>query len=75
MLKVAVRAPFAEGVKVTLIVQLAAIASVLGLTGQVSDSAKSAAFAPFTTIPLMVSAAVPLLVRLIDCAALVVPTF
>jgi len=75
MLRVAVRAPLAAGVKLTLMVQLAVAARVLGLSGQVFDCAKSAAFTPFTTMPLIVSAAVPLFVSVIDCAALVVPIF
>jgi hypothetical protein len=74
MLRVAERAPFADGVKVTLSVQLAVAARVAGLSGQVFDCAKSVAFAPFTVMPLIVSAAVPLFVSVIDCAPLVVPT-
>jgi hypothetical protein len=75
MLRVAERAPFADGVKVTLMMQLAVAARVLGLSGQVEVSAKSAAFAPFTVMPLIVSAAAPLFVRVIVCAELVAPIF
>jgi hypothetical protein len=75
MLTVAVRAPLAAGVKVTLIVQVALAASVLGLMGQVSVSPKSLAFAPLTAMLLNMSAAVPLLVSMIARVALVVPTF
>jgi hypothetical protein len=58
-----------------LIAQLAPDASVLGLMGQVDDSAKSAALVPASAILLIVSAAVPVLVTVIVCDALVVPTF
>lgn len=75
ILTVALREPATEGENVTLIVQLAPDASVAGLSGQLADSAKSAAFVPPTAILLIVSGAVPLLVRVIVCAALVVPTF
>ena len=56
----ALRAPLAEGVKVTLIVQLDPAVSVLGLIGQVFVWAKSPAFVPVKPILLMVKAAVPL---------------
>src|SRR2546425_8303755 len=70
----ALRLPAAVGVKVTEIVQLAPAASVLGLSGQVFVWAKSLAFAPLTATVLIVSAAVPELVSVTFCAALVVPT-
>ena len=71
----ALRPPFAEGVKVTLMMQLTPAASVFGLSGQVFVWAKSPAFAPLSETLVMVSAAVPLLVSVATCAALVVPTF
>ncbi len=71
----ALRDPVADGVKVTLIVQFAPAASVLGLMGQVFVCAKSLAFVPLTVMLVIVSAAVPLLVSVTDLAALVVPTF
>jgi hypothetical protein len=60
---------------VTLIAQLAPDARVLGLMGHVDDSAKSAALVPASAILLIVSDAVPVLVNVIVCDALVVPTF
>ena len=69
------RLPLADGVKVTLIVQLAPAASVLGLMGQVLVCAKSPAFVPATVMLVIVRAAVPLFVSVTDLAALVVPTF
>jgi hypothetical protein len=75
ILTLALRAPAAEGVKSTRIVQLAPAASVLEASGHVVVSAKSAAFVPVTLILLIVSAAVPELVSVTVWAALVVPTF
>ena len=75
MLMLALRLPLADGVKVTLIVQLAPAASVLGLMGQVLVCAKSPAFVPATVMLVIVRAAVPLFVSVTDLAALVVPTF
>src|SRR5262245_50594065 len=71
----ALRVPFTMGENVTLIAQLAPAASVLGLRGQVSASAKSLAFTPLRATVVIVSGAVPLFVSVIVCAALVVPTF
>jgi hypothetical protein len=72
--RLAVRAPVALGVKVTLMVQLLPAARVLGLMGQVLVWAKSPLLVPLIPMLLMVSAAFPLLVRLTVCAALVVFT-
>lgn len=58
----AVRVPVAVGVKVTLIVQVPPVARVEGLMGQLVVCAKSPLFAPVTEMPVMVNAAVPLLV-------------
>jgi hypothetical protein len=74
MLTAAVRVPAAVGLNVTLIEQFALAASVAGLSGQVLVSAKSGLFVPLTVIAVMVNAAVPLLVNVTLCAALVVPT-
>lgn len=63
------------GVNVTAMVQLDPAASVDDPDGQVLVWAKSAAFVPLRLILVMVSAAVPLLVRVIVWAPLVVPTF
>src|SRR5947199_59778 len=71
MLRVAPRPFAATGVKVTLMVQLAPAAR---LAGQVLVWAKSPALVPVTLTPLMFSAAVPLLVSVTVCAALVVFT-
>ena len=65
--------PAAEGVNVTLMVQLAPIASVLGLRGQVLPWAKSDAFAPCSVISVIASAAVPILLTVTVFDALVVP--
>jgi hypothetical protein len=69
----AVRVPIAVGLNVTLIVQLAPAARVLGLMGQVVLCAKSPALVPVIPILLMVSAAVPLFVSVTVFGALVVP--
>jgi hypothetical protein len=61
------------GVKVTLIVQLPFVASVLGLMGQVLVWAKSPLLVPVRPMLLMVKGAVPLLVSVTVLAALVVP--
>jgi hypothetical protein len=71
----ALRAPLADGVKVTLIAQVALAASVLGPMGQVFVWVKSAAFVPARPILVIVSSAVPLFVTVTVCAALVVFTF
>src|SRR5438067_1446456 len=73
MLTLAVRAPVAEGLKVTVMVQLALTASVLGLSGQVFVWAKSPALVPVSPTLVMVRGAVPLLVSVTGWPALVVP--
>ena len=75
MLTLALRAPVTLGVKVTLIVQLLPAGNVLGLMGQVLVCAKSPALVPATLIVVIVRSAVPLLVSVTVCAALVVLTF
>jgi hypothetical protein len=75
MLMALLRLPLADGVKVTLIVQLAPAANVLGLMGQVLVCAKSPVLVPVSVILVIVRAAVPLFVSVTDLAALVVPTF
>ena len=74
MLRAAVLEPAAVGVKVTEMVQLAPAARVLGLVGQVFVWPKSAALVPVSPIELIVSGAVPELVKVTFCAALEVPT-
>ncbi len=64
--------PVAEGLKTTLIVQLAAIARE---APQVLVCEKSAAFAPVMVMPVIVSVAFELLVRVADCDALEVLMF
>ena len=71
----ALRPPVAVGVKVTLIEQLAPAARVLEPLGQVLVWAKSPLLVPLRAMLLMVKAAVPLLVNVTVCAALVLPTF
>ena len=73
MVSVALRAPAAVGLKVTLKVQLAPAASVAGSVPQVFVWAKSPAFAPPMVMLLMVSVPVPGFVSVTFCAALVVP--
>jgi len=58
----AARAPAATGLKATLMVQLAPAAT---LDPQVFVCAKSAGLAPASAMPLMLKAAVPLLLRVI----------
>ena len=70
----ALRLPLALGVKVTLIVQEAPAANVLELLGQVLVWAKSPLLVPVKAMLLMVRAALPLLVNVTACAALVVLT-
>jgi hypothetical protein len=72
MLTEAVRVPEAVGAKVTEIVQLAPCASELP---QVFVCEKSPALAPVMLIPVMVKLALPVLVIVMVCAELVVPTF
>lgn len=71
----ALRAPLAPGVKVTLIVQLLPAVNVLGLIGHVLVCAKSPALVPATLIVVIVRSAVPLLVSVTICAGLLVLTF
>ena len=66
----ALRAPAAVGLKVTLIEQLAPAATALP---QVAVWEKSPAFVPVMPIPVMLKLALPVLVRVALCAALVVP--
>ena len=73
--RAALREPLTVGVNVTLIVQDAFTANVFGLGGQVFVCAKSLVLVPVSTILLTSNAAVPLLVRVIVCALLVVPLF
>ncbi len=70
----AVRLPVAVGVKVALRLQLALTARVLGLRGQLLLELKSPRLVPPRVMLLMVSGAVPVLVRVTDCDPLVVPT-
>ena len=58
----ALRVPMAVGLKVTVIVQEAPAAKVLGLMGQLLVWAKSPGLVPLRLMLLMVRAAVPLLV-------------
>jgi hypothetical protein len=71
---VAVRVPRAVGENVTLIVQDAFTASVLVPLGQLLVSVKSAGFVPLNRILVILSGAVPVLVNVIVCAVLEVPT-
>jgi hypothetical protein len=68
----AVRLPVADGANVTLMEQFAFTASVALLAGHVLVCAKSLAFVPVRVTLEMVSGAVPVLVRVTLCAALVV---
>src|SRR5947209_4085026 len=72
--RLAVRVPPTVGAKVTLIVQVAPAAMVAGDTGQVEVWAKSPALVPLRAMVVMASAALPVLVTVTFCAALVVPT-
>src|SRR2546428_189104 len=67
----ALRLPVAVGLKVTPIVQLVPAAR---LAPQVWVWVKSPLLVPVMAMPLMLSAAVPVLERVIDCAALLVLT-
>ena len=71
MLRDAERVPAAVGLNVTLTVQLLPAAR---LARQVWVWEKSPLFVPVTAMPLMVSVAVPVLVRVTVCGALPVPT-
>jgi hypothetical protein len=68
------RGPAADGLKVTLTVQVAFTASVAGANGQLLDCAKSARFAPATPIELIDNTAEPEFRTTTDNAPLVVPT-
>ena len=68
MLSVALRLPLAAGVKVTLIVQLPLAATELP---QVLVCAKSPGLVPVMVRPEIVKAALPVLLRVAVCAALV----
>jgi hypothetical protein len=70
MATLAVRLPVAEGLKVTLMLQLALAAR---LAGQVLVWLKSLALVPVSPMLLMLRDAVPLLVKVTIWAALVVP--
>ena len=65
------RLPFAAGVKVTLMRQLPPAGT---LDAQVLVCAKSPALTPVGIIPLMFRATPPVLVRVIGCDPLCVPT-
>ncbi len=67
----AVRLPLAEGVKVTLIVQLPPAASELP---QVVVSGKSPGLVPVTAALVMLKARLPLFVRVTDCAGVEAPS-
>ena len=72
--KVALRAPRAPAVKVTLIVHELPAANVLVPLGQVLVCAKSEAFVPLMAMLLMLKAEEPLLDKVTACAVLVAPT-
>jgi hypothetical protein len=69
------REPFAVGLNVTLIVQLAVGASEAGESGQLFTSAKSPGFVPAIAILVIASAVVPVFLTVTALAALLVPTF
>lgn len=71
MLRVPLRVPVAEGLKVALIVQLAPAAND---RPQLLDWAKLLPLVPVIVMPVMPSAALPVLLSLTLCAELVVPT-
>ena len=62
--------PRAEGVKVTLTVQLAPEARVEGSNGQLLVCEKSPMFAPVTAMLVMFTVLVPVLVTVMVCAVL-----
>ncbi len=70
----AVLVPFDVGVNVTLMLQLPLTPRVEGLSGQLLVWAKSPLLVPVIATPLMVKGAVPELVSVTVCGALVVPT-
>lgn len=69
--KEADRLPVAVGENVTVITQLLFTVNELG---QVVVSAKSPALAPENAMPLRLREALPVLLRVTDCGALVEPT-
>jgi hypothetical protein len=71
MLTAAVRVPVAEGVKVTVILQLPPTGTGVP---QLSVSEKSLLFGPVILIDVIVRAASLVLVRVDTCGALVIPT-
>lgn len=71
MARVAARLLLADGVKVTLMVQLAPAATEVP---QLLVWAKSPALVPETAMLLTLKAALPELVRVTDCVELVAPT-
>ena len=68
----AVRLPVAAGVKIRLMLQLELAANVALLPGQVFVCAKSPLFVPPITMLVIVSGALPVFVRLTNCAELLV---
>ena len=72
---VALRAPVAVGVKVTLIVQVPLAAKVEGLMGQLLDCPKSPGLVPVKPMLVMLNAVLPGFERVTALAALGVPTF
>lgn len=71
IVRVALRAPIAPGVKVTEMLQFAPAATEVQPLARV----KSVAFVPLSPTPLTVSAEVPALVTTMVCAAVAIPTF
>jgi len=71
MVSVPVRVPVAVGVKVTLMLQLAPTNT---LPMQLSVSAKSEGFVPINARLEIIKVELPLLLRAIVCAGVVVPT-
>jgi hypothetical protein len=69
----AARGPVTAGVNVTLMLQFAFAARVALLPEHVLVCAKSPLFAPLIAMPVIVSGALPLLVKLSACAVLLVP--
>ena len=70
---VALRAPESVGEKVTLTVHEALTAKVLEPLGQVFVGIKSLGSAPVEAMLLILKGAVPMFVKVTDCAVLVVP--
>ena len=72
--RVAVRLNGAVGVKVTLMTQLALVARVAGLMGQLLVGAKSPLLVPVVVMLLIVSGALPVFESVTACGVLGVPT-